>query len=426
MHLISSRSKPAGQAKCWLASVFLLTLGSALLVVPAQPSAAKHAGDGRACVQPGKWKSPIDGSEIKAGKLLDDMARRPIVLLGEAHTSAEHHRWQLQTLAALHNRNPNMVIGFEAFPRAVQPVLDRWTRGELSQKDFIELSRWNDVWRYNPALYMPLFNFARMNRIPIRALNVERSLIRAIRENGWASISADQRAGLGDPRPPSKAYRQSLEKVFGLHETDNKDKQGDNKPEPVDQLKLSRFIQVQTTWDRAMAEALAAVRTGGGDPLVVAIVGRGHAEYGFGIPHQLADLGIDDAAVLLPWDKDLACATLKNNDTLAIADAVFGVDQPATVASPTKPKLGVQIKAAENGIKVVRVVDGSVAASAGLKIDDIIIHAAGVKVTKTRQLVATIQAVSPGTWLPLGILRGDQMLDVIAKFPGQRDHPKRP
>ena len=38
-----------------------------------------------------------------------------IVVLGESHTDADHHRWQLQTLAGLYGHNGRMAIGFEAF-----------------------------------------------------------------------------------------------------------------------------------------------------------------------------------------------------------------------------------------------------------------------------------------------------------------------
>lgn len=408
----------------WLSHGISLGLLAILLIQPGQAKAASQNDDSPVCVTPGHWQSPQNGSEIKPATLFEDIAKRPVVLLGEAHTSAEHHRWQLQTLAGLFGRNSNMVLGFEAFPRAVQPVLDRWIRGELDEKEFIKLSRWNEVWRYDPDIYMPLFHFARMNRIPMRALNVERDLIQAVRRQGWASLDTNQRQGIGDPLPPSKAYRESLKRVFDMH--------GDEKDETETPLSLAdkgrfeSFIEVQTLWDRAMAEAIAQVRTAGGEPVVVAIVGRGHAEYGFGISHQLADLGIDNAAVLLPWDKDLPCDQLKTADGLVIADAVFGVDGPATASGPAHPMLGVQIEAGEKGIRIIKVVENSVAAAAGLEGDDIIVQAAGMKMARTVELVTTIRAMNPGTWLPLVILRDGNRHDVIAKFPMQTKSPKHP
>lgn len=381
------------------------------------------------CIQPGFWRAPASTSNIKMARLLDDMAKRPVVMLGENHTSAEHHRWQLHTLSALYGRNPNMVLGFEAFPRSVQPVLDRWTRGELDQKTFLELSRWDEVWRFDPDLYMPLFHFARMHRIPMRALNVDRNLIHRISSEGWASIGVDQRRGISDPLAPSNAYRESLEVVFGLHgDDDEKEKEAELSED--EQKRLNSFIEVQTIWDRAMAEGIADVTTAGGNPLVIAIVGRGHVEYGYGIPHQLSDLGIKNSAVLLPWDSNIPCEELMSKDGVPVADIVFGVDAPHETEKTPHPMLGVQIEKAEAngkmGVKIVKIVKDSIAQSAGLKKDDLIIEAAGMNTPQVKDLVMTIRRQSPGTWLPLTIMRGGKRLDIIAKFPTKPENPKHP
>ncbi len=74
---------------------------------------------------------------MDADGLLAAMAGRAVVLLGEQHDDMDHHRWQLQTLATLHTLRPRMVIGFEMFPRRVQPVLDRWVAGELTEAEFL-------------------------------------------------------------------------------------------------------------------------------------------------------------------------------------------------------------------------------------------------------------------------------------------------
>jgi S1-C subfamily serine protease len=79
--------------------------------------------------------------------------------------------------------------------------------------------------------------------------------------------------------------------------------------------------------------------------------------------------------------------------------------------------LGVQIKPAANGVLVIKVADGSVAESGGLQKDDLIIQAAGTKISKSEELIAIISNQAPGTYLPLRILRDGKRLDVIAKFP---------
>ena len=335
-------------------------------------------------------------------------------MLGETHNNPEHHMWQLHVLSALYGQNENIVIGFESFHQAQQPILDRWTNGELTKEKFLELTRWNEVWGYDPELYMPLFNFARMNRIQMVALNIERSLIQKISRYGWKSIPKDQRQGISTPFPPSKGYTQSLTKTFVMHRNINVKKRTTKK---IDKEKLSRFIEAQTIWDRAMAESIAKARTGYGNPIVVAIVGSGHLKYGYGIPHQLANIGIKGGAVLLPWDKELSCNELKNSEGNPIAHAVFGIDSLKKKGKSHRPILGVQIKTAANRLIITDVTDGSIADLAMLRKNDLIIKAAGIKISKPRELIAIISNQAPGTYLPLHIIRGGNEILVIAKFP---------
>jgi uncharacterized iron-regulated protein len=83
------------------------------------------------CAPVGNWIVP-GGGKITEAEVIAKAAKRPVVLLGEMHDNAEHHRWQLQTLAALHTARPDMVIGFEMFPRRVQKALDQWVAGDLT------------------------------------------------------------------------------------------------------------------------------------------------------------------------------------------------------------------------------------------------------------------------------------------------------
>ena len=84
---------------------------------------------------------------------------------------------------------------------------------------------------------------------------------------------------------------------------------------------FKRFVAAQLTWDRAMAAALAEARQKRPSSLVIAILGRGHARFGQGVPHQLIDLGVADAAILLPMQSATACKGLP----ATIADATFVV-----------------------------------------------------------------------------------------------------
>lgn len=363
------------------------------------------------CEYVGGWVVPGKTGALLSDELTAGMVERPVVLLGEIHDSAEDHRWQLHTLAALHARQPKMVIGFEMFPRSAQPVLDRWVAGELSVSAFLKESKWDTVWGFDADLYLPIFHFARQHRIPMRAINVERQLISKVGRSGWAALPKEERGGIGDPAPASAAYRDRLKMIFAAHgSTENKSDEDKAKRAKA----LENFIDAQLTWDRAMAEGLSEARRANEGALIVGIIGRGHLEFGYGISHQLSNLGIAESAVLLTEDVDGACPKLE----AGLADAVFllGKGGEADKAAPY-PRLGVMIEGSDKGVRVVKVVGGSVAETATLQDSDLIVSAAGVDIRKSSELVEIVRRQAPGTWLPLIVKRGDEMLGIVARFP---------
>ncbi len=411
-----------------------------LVALAAMPSAADEHGDAvadrpgvdagaaKSCARAGSWLHPGSNQPLDPRTVIADLARRSVIMLGEHHDSAEDHRWQLHTLAALHGREPRMVIGFEMFPRSAQPVLDRWVAGELDEAAFLAASRWNDVWGFDPRFYMPLFHFARMHRIPMVALNVERALISRVARTGWAAIPEAEREGVSDPAPASDGYRRFLAAVqlskSASHAGDDDDASAGGyewTDEQVAELygdaAFARFVDAQLVWDRAMAEALARARSDSGGSLVVGIIGRGHLQFGYGVPHQLGALGIDDTAVLLTFERASPCEPVVEP---GIADMVF-VTAPVAEPQRPSPKLGIMIDDGEDGVAVREVLAGSVAQAAGLESGDVIRGAAGRLLGSASELVAVVRRQSPGTWLPLDVERGPQRLEIVAKFPAAGD-----
>ncbi len=398
----------------------------AALCLFASASGALAENPGNAdCVQVGTWLEPASGKALAPERLLADMAKRSVVLLGESHDNAEHHRWQLHSLAALHAHNPNMVIGFEMFPRRVQPALDAWVAGEHDVKGFLEAANWREVWGFYEGLYLPLFHFARQNRIPMVALNVERSLISKVGREGWDAVPAEEREGVSDPASASQGYRESLAGVYAAKQVrasqtlgHQEEGQGADEAPDLDEVMeredFQRFVQAQLTWDRAMAEALATARKERPEALVVGIVGRGHMEHRYGIPHQLAELGIADSAVLIPVEAEAAC-----NDLAAdLADGVFVVARSEEVETERpRPRLGVFIETTDQGVRVNQVVEGSVADATELAQGDIVMAAAGLPVADVSELIEIVQRQAPGTWLPLKVKRGEEEIEFVAKFP---------
>ena len=380
----------------------------------AQERPVGHAGS-MSCLAPAAWYTlgASGPQRVAAEKLMRDAAMRQVVLLGEQHDSAEDHAWQLQTLAALHLLRPDLVIGFESFPRRVQPTLDRWVAGELTPAQLLEQTEWDKVWRFPPSLYLPLFEFARLNRIPMIALNVEHALNEAITARGWDAVPETQKEGVSRFAAASAAYEEMLYQVYLAH---GRNDANGNKPERDDPA-FRRFIESQLTWDRAMAEALAgrARANGGRAPLVVGIAGSGHLRHGHGIAHQLRDLGVRDIATLLPSDRDEDCSELKTG----LADAMFAVAR-APADGPPKPRLGVQLDGKENAVVIMAVTPASLAEQTGLRKDDRFVTLAGAPVKSPARVVAAVRAQPPGTWLPVQVRRGEETLDLVIRFPAEK------
>lgn len=370
-------------------AVFLTLLGAA------SPALA----EAEACRR-GAWLDPASGRALAHDAVLARAAAHPFVLLGETHDDPEHHRWQLSTLAGLLALQPSLALGFEAFPVRVQPVLDRWVAGELGEAAFLAEVEWRRIWNLDPELYLPLFRFARMHRLPMVALNTERALVARVGREGWDAIPSAEREGIGDPAPPGAAYLDRLQGFFGQH----------GSATGPDDPGFRRFVDAQLTWDRAMAEALARASRERGVRLVAGIIGSEHLRHRQGVPHQLAALGLPDAAVLLPHDVARGCVGLQAGE----ADAVFLLDAAPVLE---RPRLGVRLAAGENGVRAVEVVAGSVAEASGLRAGDVILEAAGVAVAAPGELTQIVRAVAPGTWLPLKVRRDGRTLETVARFP---------
>jgi aminopeptidase N len=336
------------------------------------------------CVPVGSWVAP-DAPErpLPVGRVLFEAAQRSVVLLGEQHDNLEHHRWQLHTLAALHGLRRDLVLGFEMFPRRVQGALDRWVAGELSEREFLAAADWRTVWNMDPALYMPLFHYARMHRIPMVALDVER---------------AEREAVAPRVASPSEGYLQMLREVFANHPSKD----------------LERFVEAQVRHDRVMAQSIASALAAHPGALMVGIMGRGHVIHGYGVPHQLRDLNVRNIATLLPWERGADCASLAPG----MADALFGVAAPR---EPARPRLGVSLE----GARIMAVEKGSIAEDAGLQAGDVLLEVAGRPVKVPADVREAVERQAPGTWLPLRLRRGDETLERIAKFPPLSALPER-
>lgn len=227
-----------------------------------------------------------DGRTLGLSEAVPRLRAARIVLVGEEHTTAAHHRAQLRVIRALVDSGARVAVGLEMFRRENQSVLDRWVAGEIPEPEFEKAYTAN--WNYPWAAYRAIFEYARDRRIPMLGLNVPPEITRQVAREGFDSLSAAQRGRLSDVTCNIDAeYMRTIRQVFGAHGHGHGN--------------FTFFCEAQMVWDTAMAVHALDYLRGHPDTVVVILTGVGHAQKG-AIPRQVALRAADpvQTAVLLP------------------------------------------------------------------------------------------------------------------------------
>ena len=320
-----------------------------------------------------------------------------VLLLGEIHTSADDHDWQLQTLESLwRGGRRRLSLGLEMIPAARQPVLDRFNAGQLNEEELLRQVDWAAVWGHDPELYAPLLRWARLRGVPLLALNAEPRLVRRVRQQGLAAIPPAEREGIGSPAPASPAYRLRLEANWRGHLALGLPAAAG--PAAAAAADRQRFIDSQLLRDRAMAERLAAAHRRDPQRLQVALMGVGHLQGGDGVPHQLQDLGLKPLL-------SLTRPVLPDGCTLP----------------PRGARLGAYLESDDQGVWVRQVAPASAAEAAGLRPGDRILELNGMAVQRAGQVIRGVRLHPDGPPLQLTIERNGRRRRLELRLPPSAD-----
>lgn len=224
------------------------------------------------------------GQRRPLADIVPSLLKGRIVLVGEHHATASHHRAQLCVIRSLHDAGARVVIGLEMFRRESQEVLDRWVAGSIDPQEF--QAAFTDNWGFPWAEYRPVFEYARTHRIPMIGLNVPRDITRQVARGGFQSLSDEQRGQLEDVAcSVDEDYMRYIRSAYGAHAHGN--------------TNFTFFCEAQMVWDTAMAvHALNVFQT---DPaaVVVILTGVGHAQKG-AVPRQVRQRAAVPTTVFLP------------------------------------------------------------------------------------------------------------------------------
>lgn len=337
---------------------------------------------------------------------LEDMARAlseaDVVVLGEQHAHQSGHEMQRQILEALQALRP-IAFGMEFFESEDDPALARYVAGETDAERMLEETGWYSSGSFHHAYYLPLVDACRAKRAPVFGLNVPRVVIRKISREGVESLSAEEKALVGELGAPEPRHRFVVDLMMGGV--------GASLGPAFDGM-----LRGQMAWDSAMAQSILRARRGiAKDRLIVVLAGMGHSAHGLGIPARLRELDPalkvvvvnpivaekpDDDAQVHPGMEASATATTSRG----YADWAYVL--PDEQGAQALPVFGMKLEAAEAGLSVASVEAGSPADLAGIRKGDVLAAIAGAKAPATP--AAARFALSSARWgdrVELGVRR---------------------
>ncbi|HEX3926732.1 MAG TPA: ChaN family lipoprotein [Gemmatimonadales bacterium] len=208
-----------------------------------------------------------------------ELARDDVVFLGETHDDPATHRMELAVLEAVARRRSDVVLALEMFERDVQPALDAYLAGTISEDAFLKVSR---PWPNYATDYRPLVEFAREHHWRVIAGNVPRRIAATVSSKGLDALKTlpdSERSRVAtDIQCPHDDYFTRFVAAMGTHPM------GDG-PAPS-KAELGRmtatFYQAQCIKDETMAESVARLRGAAPAPLVIHVNGDFHSDYGLG------------------------------------------------------------------------------------------------------------------------------------------------
>ena len=234
-------------------------------------------------------------------EMLEDLKTTEVVLIGELHNHAGHHRAQREVIRALHEAGLDIAVGLEMFRADQQHELNRWSAGELDEAAFLPIYKEN--WSMWP-LYREIFTSARDAGIPLIGLNTSRELTKQVASQGLASLPEEAREALGPiPCVVDPGYMQFIRQSMGGHGGMG--------------TTFLYFCEAQLLWDVVMARNLMDYRREYPERKMVVLAGSGHS-WKHGIPSRLTESGVNYRVILpeMPGRLDRRTARAEDADYL--------------------------------------------------------------------------------------------------------------
>ena len=219
---------------------------------------------------------------ISFQQMVDAAAKADVVFFGEQHDDPATHSAEAAVLAAIAAQRGNVTLTLEMFERDVQPLLDQYLAGTISEKNFLDGSR---PWERYTTDYRPMVELARVHGWPVIAGNVPLRIASAVSRKGLAALDTMAKVERGyaaadNQCPKGDAYYTKFARTMTGHGA------GGGPPTASDAAAMARmtdlFYEAQCVKDETMAESIANALARWPDQIVYQVDGAFHSDGGLG------------------------------------------------------------------------------------------------------------------------------------------------
>ncbi|WP_129713661.1 ChaN family lipoprotein [Pedobacter sp. SYP-B3415] len=196
-----------------------------------------------------------------------------VLFFGEEHNDSVGHALEHNLLILMHREWPQKIaLSMEMFHTDIQPVMDEYLIGLISEKNFSKDAR---IWS-NYKDYRPMIEFAKANKVPVIAANTPTRYTNAVTMNGLNILKAFPQASRSflPPLPVDTvtgAYLQKFNAQLGGHS-----------------MGSMKIYQTQNLWDSSMGWSVASFLKKNKGYKILHLNGRFHSDEKLGAYARLA------------------------------------------------------------------------------------------------------------------------------------------
>ena len=215
--------------------------------------------------------------KITVKNLEKRISKSDVVYVGESHDQIKDHMAQLKALEFLYLANgENVAVGFEMLNFTLQPILDDYAKGNISEEEFLKKANWEKEWGFDFNLYKPLFDFIREKKLKALALNLPKKIVGKIARVGLENLSPQERKLL-----PENIHISTDERYLDFLKASFEEG-------PMSGMfKWENYLASMSAWNEVMGSKMADFLNKNEKYSGLVIAGNGHIIYNAGIPFSV-------------------------------------------------------------------------------------------------------------------------------------------